>query len=252
MGAVAVAAVLAAAAGLAQTVEEIVAKNVAARGGMEKIRGVQSLRMTGTMELGDERMPTALELKRPGKSRWEFTLDGQTAVQAFDGTTGWMFMPFAGQTEPQKMPAEELEDIKAQADIDGPLIDAKAKGNTIELVGKETVHGREAWKLKVTRSGGVSRFVFLDAATHLQTSTLTTRTVDGNTVEIESVIGDYRPVDGLMLPHSFEATAKGIPQKQALKFEKIEVNVPIDDARFRMPVGTAPSPPAGSPTPAAP
>ncbi len=230
----------------AETADELVAKNIQARGGMEKIKSVQSMRMTGTMRLGDERLPTTLELKRPGKSRWEFTLDGQTAVQAYDGKTAWMIMPFEGQTEPQIMTDQEAKDIEMQADVDGPLVDAAAKGNTIELVGKETIEGGvEAWHLLVTRKSGEARDLYLDAKTYLPVLAVTKRTADGQTVEIRSKIGDYKSVDGVMLPHSFQASASGVPQTQALEFQKIELNVPIDDSRFAMPKARTEPPATG-------
>jgi len=227
---------LAAALAAAETADEIVAKNIQARGGLEKIKSIQSMRMTGTMRLGDERLPTTLELKRPNRSRWEFTLEGQTAIQAFDGKTAWMIMPFEGQTEPQIMTDQEAKDIEMQADVDGPLVDAAAKGNTIELVGKEKIDGGvEAWRLRITRKSGDSRDLYIDAKTYLQVLAVSRRTNAGQSVEIRSKIGDYRKVDGVMLPHSFEATASGVPQTQALEFQKIELNVPIDDSRFAMP-----------------
>ncbi len=237
---------LVAALSSAETADELVAKNIQARGGMEKIKSVQSMRMTGTMRLGDERLPTTLELKRPGKSRWEFTLDGQTAVQAYDGKTAWMIMPFEGQTEPQIMTDQEAKDIEMQADVDGPLVDAAAKGNTIELVGKETIEGGvEAWHLRVTRKNGEARELYLDAKTYLPVLAVTKRTADGQTVEIRSKIGDYKSVDGVMLPHSFQASASGVPQTQALEFQKIELNVPIDDSRFAMPKARTEPPATG-------
>ncbi len=237
---------LGAALSLGETAEELVAKNIQARGGLEKIKSVQSMRMTGTMRLGDERLPTTLELKRPGKSRWEFTLDGQTAVQAYDGKTAWMIMPFEGQTEPQIMTDQEAKDIEMQADVDGPLVDAAAKGNTIELVGKETIEGGvEAWHLRVTRKNGEARELYLDAKTYLPILAVTKRTSDGQTVEIRSKIGDYKSVGGVMLPHSFQASASGVPQTQALEFQKIELNVPIDDSRFAMPKARTEPPATG-------
>ncbi len=237
---------LGAALSSAETAEEIVAKNIQARGGLEKIKSIQSMRMTGTMRLGDDRLPTSLELKRPNKSRWEFTLEGQTAVQAYDGKTAWMIMPFEGDTGPQIMTDQEARDIEMQADVDGPLVDAAAKGNTIELVGKETIEGGvETWHLRIIRKNGDARDLYLDAKTYLQVLAVTKRTADGQTVEIRSKIGDYKNVDGIMLPHLFEASASGVPQTQALEFQKIEINVPIDDSRFAMPKARTEPPATG-------
>lgn len=247
--AVAVGMLLGAAAASAQTAEELVEKNIRARGGLEKIKSIQSMRMTGTMALGDESAPTVLEFKRPARLRWEFTLDGQTAIQAYDGTAGWAVMPFEGQTEPQEMPAEEIENFKRQADIDGPLVDYRAKGNRIELLGKGIAGGRDAWQLKITAPDGEERVVFLDAETGLQVKTVARKTVDGKDVEIVSVIGDYRDVGGLKLPHFFESSVTGVPESQSMKFERIELNVPLEDSRFAMPKAKAPERPSAAPTP---
>jgi outer membrane lipoprotein-sorting protein len=131
------------------------------------------------------------------------------------------------------------------ADVDGPLIDSAAKGNTITLVGKETIDGGvEAWRLRITRKNGDSRDLYLDAKTYLQVLAVSTRNTGGQSLEIRSKIGDYKNVDGVMLPHSFEATASGVPQTQALEFSKIQLNVPIDDSRFAMPKSGRTEPPA--------
>lgn len=218
------------------TADELVQKNIEARGGLEKLHAVKSLRMTGTMSLGNEAAaPTVLEFQRPSKVRWQFTVDGQTAVQAYDGKTAWVILPFSGDSEPHEMSAEDRKGIALQADIDGPLVDAEKKSNTITLVGREKPDGRDAWKLKITTSDGDERFVFLDAKTYLQFMTVTERTVEGRKMEIVNRIGDYRDVDGVKLPHSFEAGAEGVPESQVLHFDKIEVNVPIDDSQFAMP-----------------
>ena len=217
------------------TAEDIVARNIQARGGIDKIRAVQTLRMTGTMLVNDERLPTTIEWKRPNKVRWEFEADGQTAIQVYDGKKGWTLMPFEGNRDPEEMSDQELEDVAQQADLDGPLVDAAAKGNTISLLGKDDSDSRPVWELRVRRKNGEERFVYIDAETFLQTKTVTKRTAGGREIEIRSIIDDYRAVDGLVLPHSFDASAPGMPQGQSLRFTKTEVNVPIDDSRFDKP-----------------
>jgi outer membrane lipoprotein-sorting protein len=236
-------------AGQSPTAEDIVAKNIQARGGIDKIRSVQTLRMTGTMLVGDDRLPTTIEWKRPDKTRWEFEADGQTAIQVYDGKRGWTLMPFEGNRDPEEMSDQELEDVALQADLDGPLVDAAAKGNKITLLGKDDSDGRPAWELKVTRKNGDERFVYIDAETYLQTRTVTKRSMGGQEIEIQSIIDDYRSVDGLQLPHSFDASAEGMPAGQSLRFSKAEVNVPIDDSRFRKPSSEPPSRPTSKPDP---
>ena len=153
----------------AQTVDEIVAKNVEALGGMEKIKAVKTLRMTGKMTVGPGiEAPIVLELKRPNAMRLDITIQGMIGSQAFDGTTGWTLMPFQGSKVPQQMAADELKLAEEQAEMDGPLVDYKAKGNTVELLGKEKVEGADAYKLKVTLKNGAVRTIYIDAEHFLQ------------------------------------------------------------------------------------
>lgn len=230
------AAILAAAPAAAQTADEIIAKNLAAKGGLEKLRAVKTIRMTGKMTVGPGiEAPIVLEIKRPNSMRMDFTIQGMVGSQAYDGASGWSLMPFGGSKVPQQMTAEEATLAEEQADIDGPLIDYKAKGNTVELLGKENVEGADAYKLKVTLKNGVVRTMYIDAEHFLEIKEESKRTIRGTEMEMETIVGDYKEVDGLMLPHSVDAGAKGSPQRQKLVIEKIEINVPIDDARFKMP-----------------
>ncbi len=209
------------------------------------------MRLTGTLTVGDSSMPSVLEVKRPNKTRWEFTVNGQIAVQAYDGKDAWAVAPFAGKTEPEPMSPEDAKDVELQADMDGPLVDYKAKGHRVELMGLEKIGGHEAWRLKVTLRNGDERELYLDLKTHLQIASVAHRTVRGRPVEVESEIGDYREVGGVLLPHSFETKVKGVRETQSVRFEKIELNVPIDDSRFSRPPAREPSrPPEPAPSPA--
>jgi outer membrane lipoprotein-sorting protein len=233
------------------TVEELIARNIEARGGLEKIKAIRSMRMTGTISIGNTRMPSVLEIKRPDKTRLEFTLEGQKAVQAYDGSTPWVVIPFAGKPEPEVASADDARDLEVQADMDGPLVDYRAKGNRVELLGLGKVRDRDAWRLEVTLANGDVRDLYLDAKTYLPFLTVTERTIGGRSVEIESSIGDYREIGGVLLPYSFETSAGGLTQKQSVRFDKIELNVAIDDARFVMPA-SSPRPQTPAPPPVKP
>jgi outer membrane lipoprotein-sorting protein len=220
----------------AQTVDEIIAKHAEALGGLEKIRAVKTVRMTGKMTLGPGiEAPIVIDLKRPKAMRLDITLQGMVGTQAYDGTKGWTLMPFSGSTVPQQMAADEVKMAEEQADIDGPLVDYKAKGNTVELQGKETIEGSDAYKLKVTLKNGDVRTIYIDTEHFLQIKDEARRTIRGSEVDTETILGDYKEVGGMMFPHSIDSGQKGSPQRQKLAVEKIELNVPIDDARFKMP-----------------
>src|SRR5580704_1611004 len=129
-----------------QTTDEIVAKVLAARGGLEKAKAVQTERITGTLYFNPELYgPFLAEFKRPGKMHNEVTIQNKTIVRAFNGKdVGWVINPFVGKEAAEPMSADEVKDVSNEADFDGPLVDAKAKGNTIELIGMAKVEGRDA------------------------------------------------------------------------------------------------------------
>jgi outer membrane lipoprotein-sorting protein len=185
--------------------------------------------------------PVIMEQKRPGSFRLELTLQGLTAVQAYDGQTGWQIMPFQGKKDPETMGEDDLKDAQEQADIDGPLVDYKEKGNKVELVGHEQVEGSDAYKLKVTLKNGEVRYLYLDADTFLDIKEESKRTIRGTEREGETIFGDYKEEGGVMMPHSIEAGAKGSDQKQKVTIEKVEINPVLDDARFKMPAVAAPA-----------
>jgi hypothetical protein len=224
-----------AAPALGQSVDDVIAMATEARGGLEKMRAVQSVRMKGKATMGPGlEAPITIEMKRPRSARMEFTIQGMTGVQAYDGQKAWGISPM-GSRQPEPMPAEMAKDLDNQADIDGPLVDYKAKGHQVELVGKEKLEGRDAWKLKLTLKSGDVRHVYIDALSHLEIRNESRRTIRGTEVELENTIGDYKEVGGVLWPHSIHSGAKGRPEKQTFVFESIEVNPAIEDGRFKMP-----------------
>jgi outer membrane lipoprotein-sorting protein len=220
----------------AQTVDDIVSRNIAARGGREALAAVRTLRMTGLATAGPGRTAVVRrEIARPGRIRTEFVFQGTTGVYAWDGSQGWRVSPLDGSLEVQPMSAEEGAAAAEQADVDGPLVDWKAKGYRIELVGTETLGSGPAHHLKVTGSSGDARQVWVDAASGLVVRTLVTRPVRGHAVEVETLPGDYRPASGVMFPRSIEMGIAGRPRRLRIAVETVEVNPALDDARFRRP-----------------
>lgn len=220
----------------AQTVDEIVAKHLEARGGVERIKAVKSMKMTGKMTVGPGiEAPITLELKKPANVRLEITFQGNLGVQAYDGKTGWSISPMAAKKDPEPMSAEDLKDMEEQADLDGSLVDWKAKGHTVELLGKEKVEGSDAWKLKLTLKNGDVRYLFIDADSFLELKAEAKRTIRGSEMETENLSSDYKEIGGLILPYTVQQGAKGQAQRQTITIDKIELDVPIDDARFKMP-----------------
>ncbi len=225
------------------TVDEIVGRYVTARGGMQKLRDLRTLRQEGRVSAGAGRDGLVTrEIKRPGKIRFEFTVQGVTSVFASDGQRGWKVSPLEGEMSPQPLPDEVLIDAREQADIDGPLVDWKSKGSQIELVGREAVGGHDAYKLKLTlKSGGVlTAYVDVKSASLVRTEA--TRQVRGKRIRIETTFGDYRKTAGILFPHLVEVRAAGRPQVLRIVVDKVEVNPALSDARFTPPVSKVRSP----------
>lgn len=228
-------ALLVAAPSYAQTptAEELVAKNLAARGGLEKLQSLNTMKVTGTVAFQGMEMPMTLLTKRPNKMRQELTMQGQSIVQAFDGQTVWASNPMLGPGA-RAVEGPQADALKNQALFDGPLVGYKERGDTIELVGPAEVEGAKAWKLKVTRQDGRSMFIFLDAATFLERQWSVTMEQNGLTMEVDTIIGDYQPVDGVQVARSMRTIMGGNPMG-TLKIDSVEFNVPVDDSVFVMP-----------------
>jgi len=233
---VAVGALLLTAAAPAPTVDEIVARNVAARGGKPALSAVRTVRMTGRALGGPGREAIVRrEVARPGRIRTEFVFQGTTGVYVWDGTTGSRVSPLDGSLEAEPLPAEAAALSAEQADLDGPLVDWRSKGHSVELVGSAALPGGAAHELKVTLETGVVRRLFVDAATGQVVKTTSTRTVRGHETEFETLYGDYRETGGVSFPRSIEIGARGRPQRMRIVVESVELNPKIDDARFALP-----------------
>jgi hypothetical protein len=218
-------------------VDEIVASNLAARGGKERIQALQSVRESGTATASGGRVAKVIrEIKRPGLFRLEFSYQGTTSVFANDGTSGWQVAPLQGQFEPMAMPPEA--DAAAgvdQRDIEGPLVGWKQKGHVVTLEGRESIDGRDAYKLKVALQGGAVRYDYVDAATRLVVRSDFTRLIKGRPTMLQTAFSDFREVGGIVFPHVIETRAKDRPQALRIVVETIELDPALDDARFRLP-----------------
>ncbi len=218
------------------TLDEILKNHYEAIGGVDAWRAVKSMTATGKIELAPGmEAPFSMQVKRPGMVRIDFTFQGMTGTQAFDGTTAWMVMPFMGKTEPEVMPAELASAIKENADIDGPLVGYKEDGDKIELLGLEDTEGTAAYKLKVTRKDGEVQYYFLDSEAYVPIKMAGSRMMGGVEQEYEVIISDYKEVAGLMVAHSISEKLKGAPTGQMITLENIEVNTALADSLFVMP-----------------
>ena len=211
----------------AQTADQIVARNIAARGGARRLAALQTQSMTGTLAFApNPGEPFHVEMKRPGKLRQEISLNHDKFTQVTDAIQGFTLRP---NKPPEPMSAAQLKDLAGSADFEGPLVNYQAKGNKVELAGKEKLEGRDAYKLIVTMKDGAQRTDYIDATTYLESKW--EGVVGGQ--RMETYFRDYRKVKGLAYAFSLDSSGPGFLQK--LVFTKIEVNAALTESRFTKP-----------------
>jgi hypothetical protein len=231
----------------AQTVDEVIAKNIQAHGGADKMKSVQTMRITAKFSQGSFRADFRQENKRADKVREEFIIQGLAQVQAYDGKTGWQISPFGGRKDPELLSQDDLKSLAVDADIDGPLVDYKEKGHKAELVGHDSVEGTDCFKIKLSMKNGDVRYYYLDADSYLELKLEIQTTIRGALQESELYFGDYEQVNGIYYPFAVEQAQKGSASRAQISVEKIEQNVPLEDGHFSMPVSKpeTKAPPAG-------
>ena len=219
---------------VAQTVDEVINKNIQAVGGLEKIKAAKTIKITGKSMMQSLEIPVTMWIKKPDKIRTEVTIQGKTITQAYDGTVAWGIMPMMGTTEPELIPEEERKQLKDQADIEGPLVDYKAKGHSVELIGKEDMEGTDVFKIKVTKKNGDIVYFFIDSKNYLTLKESAKIKHNENEIEVETYLSNYKDVNGMMVPHSMETKANGQALSQ-FTLDTFEINAKFDDTIFKMP-----------------
>jgi hypothetical protein len=261
-------ALTASAAPASLTAAQVVEKNIAARGGLQAWRAVQTLSWSGKLDAGtgdsiersrrfasqsqgrlsptsnmgatspakQVQLPFVYEVKRGRKSRMEIEFGGKTAVQVYDGQNGWKYRPFLNRTDIEPFTADEQKSEAQKADLDGYLVDYAAKGTKVDLDGVEKVEGHDAYKLKLTQKDGYVQYMWVDAQTFLDVKVSgTPRRMDGKMHNVVIYQRDFRNVQGLMLPFVLETAVDGYRDTHKVVIEKAEVNPKLADARFTKP-----------------
>ncbi len=222
----------------AQSADSLIAKFIQASGGMARIQALQTLRRTGKYTGGGGFEAVVVqENKRPNSVREEFSIQGMTGINAYDGHNGWKIEPWQGKRDAEALGEEEMHGILDDADFDGPLVNYQAKGNKVEYQGIVQIEGSDAHKLKVTRPNGDVSFYYLDTEYYVPIRIDTQRMIRGAQQEFETSLGDYKQVAGVYLPFSSESGSKGSSSadRSKITYDKIEVNVSLDEQRFARP-----------------
>jgi hypothetical protein len=226
----------------AQTTDELIAKNIEARGGLNQIKAITSLRTTGQLQVQGLVIDVSSEQKPDDLVRQWITIQGMTQIQAWDGTIGWQINPFQGRRDPERLGDDDTRDLVESSDFYGPLVDYQRKGEKVEFVGHEPVDGDDALLLKVTLKNGDVINDYLDPDTYMEIRTERLMFVRGTVRESFSNPGSYKKISGVYFPFSVETGSPRNPGMAAkLTITKIEANVPIPDSEFKMPAAPQPA-----------
>jgi hypothetical protein len=217
----------------AQTVEEIIARNLEARGGKAAIEAVESLRQTSVLKVEGAEIPVLVIGKRPNLLRQELSIAGLTAIEAFDGSVAWAQNRLLGMPTPTPLEGAHAQTLRSQSSFDGILAQAKARGDLIELVGVEKIAGRPAHSLRLTSSEHRVLRCYVDVTTGLEVRV----SYDTEAGVFVQDLSDYREVSGLKIPFLIATYIGGRPQGQ-LAVTTVEINVPVDASLFTMPAAT--------------
>ena len=216
------------------TVDEIVARNLAAKGGVERLRAVTSVKMVGRIKMPAGEMPVTSWAKRPNLRRRENVSDGQTFVLAFDGKTVWGINPLMSP-RPREITGPQADMTRQDADdFDSVLLDYKAKGRTVELIGTEAVQGITMHRLRVTTKTGAIQEIYLNADTMLEAKMVMQVEQGGRKGVVTSEFSNYKPVDGITVPFHIRQTYNGQVMAE-VTYDQVEFNVATPDSLFTMP-----------------
>jgi outer membrane lipoprotein-sorting protein len=217
-----------------QAIDDLVLKNLDAKGGLEKLKAVTTIKQTGTLSMQGQEAALTIYSKRPNMQRQEISVAGKQIINGFDGTTAWIINPLVGAVRPIQVTGPQADMIREQSTFDGPLVDYKNLGVTIELViGTEVMGEQKLIHLKLTSRTHQVSHLFLDAATYLDAK----MSIDTAQMKLDQQFLDYREKDGIQVPFLVRTIANGVLQSE-MKLQSVEFNAPIDEAVFKMPKGS--------------
>ena len=213
----------------AQTADEIVAKNTAAMGGVEKLKTLISLKKSGNLGTPQGDFPMTMTVVQDKGFRIDLEIMGTANYQIITPEKGFMFFPIQQMTEPKELEAERVQNSQGQLDLQGSLLDYKTKGIGVEFVGTEKFNGADAYKLKVTKKNGKVSFYLIDAKSNFLVKTSSKeKGPDGTEADMDNVYSDYKQnKDGFWFAYSMETPNGGI------KFDTIETNIKVDENIFK-------------------
>jgi hypothetical protein len=215
----------------AQTADDIIQKYAKAMGGLDNINKIKTVKMSGTVSAQGMDLPLTIQIINGKAMRSDVEVMGQAVTSSYKDGKGWKINPFAGAATATDATDTELGDMKAQSSLASQLMDYKARGYKVELQGQEDINGARAYKIKLTEPGNKETTYYVDATSFMAVKVVGRRNVMGQDMEIESYLNDPKEFGGIKFNTSVVQKAGG-QTFQEIHFDKIEVNVPVDEKIF--------------------
>jgi hypothetical protein len=215
----------------AQTVDEVIQKYANAMGGLENFKKVKTAKFSGTATAQGQDFPLTVQIVNGSAMRTDVEVMGQAIVNVYKDGKGWKINPFAGSATATDATADELKEFKNQASISTALMDYKDRGYKATLDGQEDVDGAKAYKIRLAADSAHVDTYYVDASTYMVIKFTGSRPVMGNEMQIETYFSDVKEFNGLKFSTTRTVKSEG-QEVQSVHFDKIELNVPVDEKIF--------------------
>lgn len=213
-----------------QTADEVIEKHLAALGGRDVLSKVNTIYMESIIDVMGNQAPAVFYQVNGKGFKSEVDFNGSKIISVVTDKSGWSVNPMMGSSTPEPMPEEQYKQSKMQLYVTSPLLDYKTNGYNVELLPKDG----ELLKLKVTSPENITSTYFIDPSTFLMQKSVSTSSMQGQTVEVTTTFTDYKKTEqGFVMPHKFETDLGQFTLSYTIN--KVEVNKPIDVAIFEIP-----------------
>lgn len=212
---------------VAQTADEVVQKHIAAIGGADAWRKVNTMKLTGAMKAQGMEIPVVVFATHNVGSRVNISAMGMDGYIITTPSAGWSFMPFMGQTKPEPMTAEQVKLAVEELDLHGDFLDYAKKGHMVEMQGKEDIDGTECFKLRMKMKDGQEKVYYIDPSNYYVVRTVTKMTVDGKEQEGAEDFSNYQKLpEGIVMPMTTESPMGPIT------YTAVEINKPVEASMY--------------------
>jgi hypothetical protein len=217
----------------AETLEEVIAKHVEARGGEEAWAKIESLKMTGQYMAFSVVSPFTLQRKRDRRYHMDHLHNEKQVTIAYDGENAWSDNHWNQPGAMPIAPGPDLDAVLRDIDFATSLFDYGARDFSAELIGETDVEGIPAIGIKLIRSDDSVDTWYLDPETYLEIARDSPGSDFGRPMPTRTFFDDFRKVGDIVIPHHVEG--QWYTRDRVMTVESVELNAEIDAALFRIP-----------------